>query len=122
MPPMGYGYLIAVVWLGLVFIGVLASERDRQRRRIKRVKASIKALKTATQREENDIDRPYLMEQREALRYQLELLGELSDRQHATKMNDKGLKQRIATQKAITATLAKIQKIDRTLEKMDKMK
>ncbi len=119
---MGYGYLIAVVWLGLVFIGVLANDRDRNRRWIKRIKAPVKALKTAIQRQENAIDRPYLMEQREALRYQLELLGELSDRQHATKTDEKGLKQRIATQKAITSTLVKIQKIDRTLEKMDKMK
>ena len=117
---MGYGYLIVGVWLGLVFIGVLANDRDRQRK--KRVKTPVKALKTATRREENDIDRPYLMEQREALRYQLELLGELSDQQHATKTDEKGLKQRIATQKAISSTLAKIQKIDRTLEKMDKMK
>lgn len=117
---MGYGYLIVVVWLGLVLIGVLANDRDR--RRIKRAKTPVKALKTAARREENDIDRPYLMEQREALRYQMELLGELSDRQHAAKMDDKGLKQRIATQKAISSTLAKIQKIDRTLEKMDKMK
>lgn len=119
---MKYGYLIAAVWLGLVFIGILANDRDRDRRRIKRGKASVKALKTAARREENDIDRPYLMEQRAALQYQLELLGELSDRQHAAKMDDKGLKQRIVTQKAITSTLAKIQKIDRTLEKMDKMK
>lgn len=117
---MGYVYLIAVAWLGLVFIGVLANDRDR--RRIKRDKTLVKTLKTAAQREENDIDRPYLMEQREALRYQLELLGELSDRQHAAKMDEKGLKQRIATQKAISSTLAKIQKIDSTLEKMDKMK
>ena len=120
---MGYGYLIAVVWLGLVFIGVLANNCDRRsRRRIKRVKTPVKALKTAIQRQENAIDRPYLMEQREALRYQLELLGELSDRQHATKTDEKGLKQRIATQKAISSTLAKIQRIDATLEKMDKMK
>lgn len=118
---MGYGYLIAVVWLGLVLIGVLANDRDRNRRRIKRVKAPVNALKTAIQRQENAIDRPYLMEQREALRYQLELLGELSDRQHATKTDEKGLKQRIATQKAISSTLAKIQRIDATLEKMDKM-
>lgn len=122
MPPMGYGYLIAGVWLGLALIGVLANNRDRDRRRIKRVKTPVKPLKTAIRREENDIDRPYLMEQREALRYQLELLGELSDRQHAAKMDEKGLKQRIATQKAICSTLARIQKIDRTLEKMDKMK
>lgn len=119
---MVYGYLVAVTWLGLVLIGVLANNRDRHNRRwTKRIKTPVKALKTAIQRQENAIDRPYLMEQREALQYQLELLGELSDHQHATKTDEKGLKQCIATQKAISSTLAKIQRIDATLEKMDKM-
>lgn len=121
--------ILAVIWSIIVTIAIYANMQDRKRAYQKRVtykaqkppKITQSQLNRERKRQEMIIQRPYMIEQRDALAYQLELLQDLQEEQErGGKSTEKEIKAAINTEKAIFTVRKKLMDIEYKLEMIDK--